>query len=63
MAASNRPVAYVESAAMVEAHPLKDSLILTYGCSKLLIDSDCMEVVETMLGGRNSQILKKANEF
>jgi hypothetical protein len=39
-----------------EARALRDGLLLAgqVGCSKLIVDSDCMEVISTMLEGGNS---------
>ena len=46
----------VEDAATAEASALRDGLLLAgeVGCNKLLVESDCMEVVEIMQNGGNS---------
>jgi ribonuclease HI len=46
-------VAHVVDAPMAEAYTLKEGLMLAQhiGCNRLIIQSDCMKVVETMNGG------------
>ena len=53
LGASNSKIPHVDSAAMAEARALKDGLILAgrTWCSKLIVNSDCMEVVNTMQEG------------
>ena len=47
---------FVEDAATAEACALHDGLLLAgkIGCNKLIVESDCLEVVEIMQNGRNS---------
>ena len=56
IAGSNCGIPSVEDAAMAEARALLDGLILAgqVGCTKLIINSDCMEVITTMQDGGNS---------
>jgi hypothetical protein len=55
-AGSNRTIPYVGDAAMAEATALRDGLILAgnIGCNKIMVESDCIEVVEVMQNGGNS---------
>ena len=47
---------YVEDAATAEACALRDGLLLAgkIGCNKLMVESDCSDVVEVMQNGGNS---------
>ncbi|XP_073360719.1 uncharacterized protein [Aegilops tauschii subsp. strangulata] len=57
IAASSCGIAHVADASWAEARALRDGLILAgqTGCNQVLVNSDCMDVVETMNeGGRSS---------
>ena len=47
---------YVEEASTAEACALRDRLLLAgeTGCNKIIVESDCAEVVKTMQNGGNS---------
>ncbi|XBI60207.1 hypothetical protein VPH35_041162 [Triticum aestivum] len=55
--ASASSIPFAEDAATAEARGLKDGLILAnnVGCNKVEIQADCMEVMETMQQGGNSE--------
>ena len=48
---------FAEDAATAEACALRDGLLLAgeIGCNKVVVESDCMEVVEIMQNGGNSR--------
>ena len=50
IAAAARFIEHVQDAPMAEAMALKEGLLLAQqiGCNRLMIQSDCLEVVETM---------------
>lgn len=54
--ASSSGLPFIDDPAGAEARALLNGLILSgqVGCSKLLVESDCMEVVEIMQQGGNS---------
>ncbi|PNT69204.1 hypothetical protein BRADI_3g51255v3 [Brachypodium distachyon] len=54
IAASNCKFAYVEDTVTAEALALQDGLNLTQlaGCNWLVVISNCMEVIDTMIRGR-----------
>ena len=56
IAASCSDIRFVEDAATAEARGLRDGLILAndMGCNKLVIEADCMEVIQVMQSGGNS---------
>ena len=56
IAGSNCGLAHVLDASMAEARALRDGLILAgqAGCPKILVNSDCMEVIAIMNDGGNS---------
>ena len=47
---------HVEDAATAEAHAIRNGLLLagSVGCNRIMVESDCMEVVETMQNNGNS---------
>ena len=49
-------IPHVASAPMAEARALRDGLILAgqFGCSKIIVNSNCMEVINTMNEAGNS---------
>jgi ribonuclease HI len=49
-------IPFISDAALAEARALKDGLILAgnLGCSRLEVESDCMEVIDVMKNGGNS---------
>ena len=53
LAASHSFVPHLVDAPMAEAYALKEGLMLAQhiGCNRLIIQSDCMEVVQTMNDG------------
>lgn len=56
IAARSCGMSYVSSAPMAEAHALWDGLLLAgdMGCNRIVVQSDCLEVVETMRSDGNS---------
>ena len=56
LAASCRGLPFVSDPATAEAHVLRDGLILAgqLGCNRIEVNSDSMEVIETMRNGGNS---------
>ena len=56
IAASCSDIRFVEDTATAEARGLRDGLILAndMGCNKLVIEADCMEVIQVMQSGGNS---------
>ena len=53
VAAKLSPIEDVTNAAMAEARALRDGLLLAgqVGCSKIEVESDCMEVIDVMEDG------------
>jgi hypothetical protein len=53
---NNCGISSITDAALAEARALRDGLLLAgqVGCTKLIVTSDCMEVISTMLNGGNS---------
>ena len=53
IAASNERLEHVADAGIAEAHALRHGLLLAQrmGITKLIVESDCMEVIETMNNG------------
>jgi hypothetical protein len=56
VAASNDILDYVHDAPMAEAYALRNGIYfaLSLGCSRVIVNSDCMDVIETMLNGGQS---------
>lgn len=56
MAVAKCQFQFVEDAATVEAMALRDGLALaeSVGCNRIVVNSDCMEVIEVMKRGGNS---------
>ena len=56
IAGSNCGLPHVPDASMAEARALRDGLLLAgqAGCPKIVVNSDCMEVITTMKKGGNS---------
>jgi hypothetical protein len=56
IAGSSRGIPHVADAAMAEAIALRDGLLLVgqLGCNRIKVNSDCLEVVDTMKNGGNS---------
>jgi TPP-dependent indolepyruvate ferredoxin oxidoreductase alpha subunit len=56
VAGSCRGIPHVAYAAMAEAIALRDGLLLVgqLGCNRIKVNSDCLEVVDTMKNGGNS---------
>ena len=53
IAASHTFLPYLVDAPMLEGFALKEGLLLSQhaGCNRLIVQSDCMEVVQTMANG------------
>jgi hypothetical protein len=53
VAASNDTLDYVRDAPMAEAYALRNGiyLALSLGCSRVIVNSNCMDIIETMLNG------------
>jgi hypothetical protein len=56
IACSNCGIPSISDAATTESRALRDGLLLAnqVGCTKLIVRSDCMYIVSTMLDGGNS---------
>jgi hypothetical protein len=56
VAASNDILDYVHDAPMAEAYALRNGIYLALylGCSRVIVNSNCMDVIETMLNGGQS---------
>jgi hypothetical protein len=57
IAGGNCTITFVEDAATADAMVLRDGLIMVeaLGCSKLVINSDCVEVIDVMKNGSHTQ--------
>jgi hypothetical protein len=57
IAGGNCTITFVEDAATADAMVLRDGLIMVeaLGCSKLVINSDCVEVIDVMKNGGHTQ--------
>lgn len=56
IAASCCDIPFVEDAATADARGLRDGLVLAneVGCNSLVVEADCMDVIDVMLNGGNS---------
>ena len=64
IAASSCLIPFVQDATMAEARALRDGLLLAgqIGCTKIIVNSDCWDVISTMQDGGNSVGVCKARE-
>jgi hypothetical protein len=56
VAAKNSKIEHVHDAMPAEVHTMKDVLILaqSIGCNRIILDSDCLEVISIIMEGGNS---------